>query len=82
MAKQRPYWQRVLLPFIGVLLCLAGIAGTILPVIPGIPFLIIGFPLVFCFHHEWEEWAMSHSRRLAAWAKQVIRRLRGRGSHR
>jgi uncharacterized membrane protein YbaN (DUF454 family) len=79
--KPRPMWQRIVMPAAGVILCLIGIAGCIMPIIPGVPFLIFGFPLLFCFNHEWERWARDHIRRMIAACKRGFRRLRGACKH-
>ncbi len=48
--KYRPLWQRLVYPIVGLFLIALGLIGWIIPIIPGFPLIIIGFPLLFCFH--------------------------------
>lgn len=52
--RPRPLWQRVVFPMLGLALVILGIVGCVFPIVPGIPFLLVGLPLVFCFSHRWE----------------------------
>jgi SAM-dependent methyltransferase len=65
--RPRPLWQRLLYPFIGAILIILGIILWITPVVPGFPLIIIGVPLLFCFHSRLELWfrRKMHAVRLA-----------------
>jgi hypothetical protein len=76
--NHRPRWQRIVLPICGVLLCLVGIAGCIMPIVPGFPLLLIGFPMLFCFNQEWEKWARGQIKRLGRGCKHAYTRVRNR----
>jgi uncharacterized membrane protein YbaN (DUF454 family) len=54
--RPRPLWQRVVYPSIGLILILIGLIGSILPVLPGFPFVLVGIPLFACFHPKFELW--------------------------
>jgi uncharacterized membrane protein YbaN (DUF454 family) len=55
--ERRPLWQRLLLPIVGALMIMVGAFGLFVPIIPGILLLVVGFPLLFCFHETSEDWA-------------------------
>jgi uncharacterized membrane protein YbaN (DUF454 family) len=57
MVKPRPFWQRLLYPIAGLVLVLAGVAGCILPIIPGLPLIVAGVPLLCSFHPRAEQWS-------------------------
>ena len=59
-APPRPWWQRILLPIVGLVLMIVGIVGAIMPVIPGAPLIPLGFPLFCCFNRTAEDWARRH----------------------
>ena len=48
--RQRPLWQRFTYPIVGGILVILGTIGWLLPIVPGFFLVIIGFPLLFCFH--------------------------------
>ncbi|MBM4103428.1 MAG: methyltransferase domain-containing protein [Planctomycetes bacterium] len=52
--RPRPLWQRLLYPFIGIILVILGIILWLTPVVMGFPLIIIGVPLLFCFHPRLE----------------------------
>jgi uncharacterized membrane protein YbaN (DUF454 family) len=66
---RRPWWQRIVYPIIGAILIVGGVLGCIFPIVPGIPFLIFGIPLLFCFNARWEE-------RSRGWIRNVLERIR------
>jgi uncharacterized protein YqgC (DUF456 family) len=55
--ERRPLWQRLSLPVFGALMVIVGMFGLIVPIIPGILLLVVGFPMLFCFHETSENWA-------------------------
>ncbi|MBA3684520.1 MAG: hypothetical protein H0W72_04685 [Planctomycetes bacterium] len=77
-APQRPMWQRVLYPFLGLIALVVGIIGWLLPVIPGAPLAIIGIPWLFCFNQRSEQWARDRMRRALVWCRERWARLRHR----
>jgi uncharacterized membrane protein YbaN (DUF454 family) len=54
--RPRPLWQRLVYPFVGIVLIILGIILWITPVVPGFPLIIIGVPLLFCFNPRFELW--------------------------
>jgi hypothetical protein len=54
--KPRPLWQRVVYPFIGMVLVILGIILWIMPVVMGFPLIIMGVPFLFCFNPRLELW--------------------------
>lgn len=52
--RWRPLWQRIAYPFAGIILIILGIIGWLLPIVPGFPLILIGVPLVACFHPKLE----------------------------
>jgi uncharacterized membrane protein YbaN (DUF454 family) len=56
-------------------LLLAGVAGCILPVIPGIPLVIAGL-LILARDYAWAKAALRRTKR---WAVKIRRRARSRG---
>jgi uncharacterized membrane protein YbaN (DUF454 family) len=52
--RRRPWWQKVFYPIIGAILIAAGIIGWILPIVPGVPLIVIGIPLLVCFNARTE----------------------------
>jgi len=73
-APERPLWQRVVLPFAGLILLALGLIGWLLPVIPGLPLAIVGAPFVLCFDRRAEQWGRDRMRRArAGWLRQIAR---------
>lgn len=70
----RPMWQRLLLPFVGLLCVLVAAVGGFIPLIPGWPLALIGLPLLAAFNPRYEAWIRRKMRR--AWC--AIRRRFGR----
>ena len=73
-APRRPLWQRMVLPFVGLVFFAVGIIGWLLPVIPGLPLAILGAPFLFCFNRRCEQWSrdrMRHTRE--AWRQRLAR---------
>jgi len=62
--RPRPLWQRVIYPIIGGILIIAGLICWVMPVIPGFPLIIIGIPLVACFHPRIELWVRRQMHRI------------------
>jgi uncharacterized membrane protein YbaN (DUF454 family) len=56
--ERRPLWQRLTLPVLGAIMVGVGAFGLIVPIIPGILLIALGFPLLFCFHQSSEDWAI------------------------
>ncbi len=77
-APERPMWQRIIYPFLGLLAVIVGIIGWLLPVIPGAPLAIVGLPWLFCFNRRSEQWARDHLRHALIWGRERFRRLRHR----
>jgi hypothetical protein len=51
----RPWWQRILLPLVGVCMVAVGIVGCVTP-LPLAMLAVIGWPFVLCFHPRTEAW--------------------------
>ena len=51
---ERVLWQRVVLPLCGLALMIIGLAATVTPV-PLSFLMVIGWPLLLCFHPKVEE---------------------------
>jgi uncharacterized membrane protein YbaN (DUF454 family) len=65
-------WQRLTLPVLGATLIIVGAFGLIVPIIPGILLVALGFPLLFCFHQTSEDWAIGAVHRWYAWFKRLF----------
>jgi hypothetical protein len=76
--RPRPLWQRVIYPFIGVILIILGIIGWITPVIPGFPLIIIGVPWLACFHPRLELWVRRQMHRIGHVIMEKIRNVKHR----
>ena len=74
--KIRPIWQRIVYPFIGTILILIGLLGLILPVMPGMIFVLAGIPLVACIHPKLEYW-VKHEMHIAF--TKIKEKLRHKG---
>jgi len=48
--KKRKIGNHFIYPVVGIILVILGAILWLLPVIPGFPLIIIGLPLLFCFH--------------------------------
>jgi uncharacterized membrane protein YbaN (DUF454 family) len=72
----RPLWQRFAYPFVGIILIILGIIGWLLPVVPGFPLIIIGLPLLFCFHPRLELRVRKLMQRLGHFLIKKIRKNR------
>jgi hypothetical protein len=70
----RPLWQRFAYPLIGIILIFLGIIGWLVPVVPGFPLIIIGLPLLFCFHPRLELRVRNYLQRLGRFLMNKIRR--------
>lgn len=53
---QRPLYQRLLLPVLGLVLIALGIIGIILPFVPGLPAFLLGLICCSCVHQPSEVW--------------------------
>jgi hypothetical protein len=53
---QRPLYQRLLLPVLGLVLIALGIIGIILPFVPGLPAFLLGLIFCSCVHQPSEVW--------------------------
>ena len=53
-APARPWWQRLLLPVVGLVSIVVGLIFLWVPLAPTSPFLVIGIPFLFCFHPRCE----------------------------
>ncbi len=53
-APNRPFWQRIVYPLIGLILIIVGIVLWITPVVAGFPLIIIGIPFLFAFNSRVE----------------------------
>jgi Flp pilus assembly protein TadB len=65
---RRPLWERIILPLVGLVLVVIGLVFLVTP-IPLAILMIVGFPLLFCFHPRVE-------RRARHWMAQRLERLR------
>ena len=70
--ERRPLWQRLSLPVAGALMIIVGSFGLIVPIIPGILLLAVGFPLLFAFHESSEDWARNVIGRCWARVKRLF----------
>ena len=68
-APQRPVWQRILLPLVGIVAVVVGIIGWLMPIIPGAPLAIVGLPWLFCVNRRSEEWMRRQLRTFGAWLR-------------
>jgi hypothetical protein len=81
--RVRPWWQRIVLPLIGLALVVAGIVFTFTPV-PLMSLALVGFPMLFCFNPRLEGRARAWMscklgairRRLRTWRRRMRRRAR------
>jgi len=69
--KALPFYVRVIIGVVGMGLVGIGMAGWLLPVIPGFPLIVIGFPLMMCPHPRGIDWAMGLMRRVVAGCRRV-----------
>lgn len=72
--RPRPLWQRLFYPIIGFILIIIGISLWIMPVIPGFPLIIIGLPLLFCFHSRLERWMRNEMHTIGQSLKNTFKR--------
>ena len=72
--RPRPLWQRLIYPFVGIILILLGIILWLTPVVMGFPLIIIGVPLVFCFHPRLELWGRRRIRMMWVKLRKKIKR--------
>lgn len=72
---KRPWWQRIILPFTGLIMVLAGVVFLFSPV-PLAILAVIGFPLLFCFHPRIERWSRERMVGGLHWVKRGLSRLR------
>jgi len=59
-AARTAYWARPLWLMAGAACLLLGVAGLVLPLLPGVPFLLLA---AFCFSRgsaRWEAWLLAH----------------------
>ncbi|MGH9034605.1 MAG: PGPGW domain-containing protein [Acidimicrobiia bacterium] len=70
--------KRVAVTVVGLALLLGGLAGIVLPLLPG-PLLIIGGLAVLATEYVWAKRALEVARRKATQARDGIRRRRNRG---
>lgn len=56
MTQRRPFYQRLLLPVLGLVLIVLGIIGLLLPFVPGFPAFVLGLIFCSCIHHPAEVW--------------------------
>jgi hypothetical protein len=62
--RSRPLWQRLLYPFVGIVLICLGILLWLTPVVMGWPLFFIGVPLLFCIHPRLELWGRRKTRQM------------------
>jgi uncharacterized membrane protein YbaN (DUF454 family) len=74
----RPLWQRFAYPIVGLILISLGLLLWMLPIVPGFPLIIIGLPLLFCFHPRVELRMRLLLRRLGHLIMKKIRKKRGK----
>ena len=77
-APERPLWQRIVLPFVGLVCVVVGIIGWLMPVIPGAPLAVLGIPFLFCFSRRAEQGCRDRCVRVVRWIKQRTAGLRAR----
>ena len=64
-APHRPLWQKIVLPGLGIVFLAIGVAGIILPLVPGFPFLILAPPLLCTVSQSLEDTCRKSMFRLA-----------------
>lgn len=69
---KRPVWQRMVLPFVGVLLLALSVVGGLLPILQGWLFVIPGAVLLACVHPRCERLVRGWC---ATFLRPVVRRL-------
>ena len=74
-APRRPWWQRILLPLVGLVAIVVGFVFLWIPLAPTSPFLVIGIPFLFCFHPRCENFVRQ---RMAAGLDRLQRWLEAR----
>jgi len=72
--RHRPLWQRIIYPVLGLILVILGIAGWLIPIVPGVPLIIIGIPLFFCFHPRFEWRMRGYLRKIGQFIIKCIRK--------
>lgn len=77
-APKRPAWQRWLLPVLGTILVLSGIALFFLPFTNLL--IVIGLPMMCCFSRRWENAARQRMRRVVTAMRRWLPRRGRRGS--
>jgi len=75
MPKSRPLWQRIVLPFIGLILIIIGLLGWLMPIVPGFPLIIIGVIFLFAFSSRLENKVREKLRN--GWQKVKVKLRRG-----
>ena len=75
-SRCRPLWKRIIYPLVGMILIILGIIGWLVPIIPGVPLIIIGLPLFVCISPRLELWVRRQMRDIG---QAVIKRFRKKG---
>ena len=70
----RPLWQRLIYPIVGIMFIILGIITWLIPIVPGFPLIIIGLPLLFCFHQPFELRMRKYLRILGHFIMKKIRK--------
>jgi uncharacterized protein YqgC (DUF456 family) len=68
----------ILRVFIGSVLIIGGLVGLVVPLIPGVPMMIIGLSIALTWHPK----GLALWRRLKAWALRGLARVFGRRKER
>ena len=72
--RNRPLWQRIIYPLVGLVFIIIGIIGWLMPIVPGFPLIIIGLPWLACFNARFELWIRRHMRRIGQGILKKFRR--------
>ena len=77
---QRPLWQRVLYPILGLAAAAFGLFALVMPVVPGAFLIPIGIVMLMCFDERCEAWskrAVTRAMdRMSGWWSGFMRRIR------
>jgi amino acid permease len=74
--KYRPLWQRLVYPIVGFILIFLGVILWLLPIVPGFFLIIIGLPMLFCFHPRVELYVRSNMKSFGRFLLNKIRSLK------
>jgi len=76
--RNRPLWQRVIYPIVGGILVIIGTILWLFPVVPGFFLVIVGLPLLFCFHPRFESLVRRILHNIGSYIMKKIRKSRRR----